>query len=101
MSLSSKGLDFIKKYEKLSLTPYKDQAGYETIGYGHKILPGEDFSKGITKAQALDLLSHDAQGGIFWRGAWSDRSSWYTFSRESRRRTRTSRVSTDGCGKSV
>jgi RHS repeat-associated protein len=64
MSLSSKGLDFIKKYEKLSLTPYKDQAGYETIGYGHKILPGEDFSKGITKAQALDLLSHDAQGAV-------------------------------------
>jgi lysozyme len=64
MSLSSKGLDFIKKYEKLSLTSYKDQAGYETIGYGHKILPGEDFSKGITKAQALDLLSHDAQGAV-------------------------------------
>jgi GH24 family phage-related lysozyme (muramidase) len=68
MSLSSKGLDFIKKYEKLSLTPYKDQAGYETIGYGHKILPGEDFSKGITKAQALDLLSHDAQGAV--SGGW-------------------------------
>jgi RHS repeat-associated protein len=64
MSLSSKGLDFIKKYEKLRLNPYKDQAGYETIGYGHKILPGEDFSNGITKAQALDLLNHDAQGAV-------------------------------------
>lgn len=50
MSLSSKGLDFIKGYEKLRLKEYKDQAGNETIGYGHKILPGEDFSKGITKA---------------------------------------------------
>ena len=29
-------------------------------------------------------------------GAWNERSSWCTFSRESRRRTRTSRVSTDG-----
>jgi lysozyme len=64
MSISSKGLDFIKGYEKLRLKIYKDQAGYETIGYGHKVLPGEDFSKGITKAQALDLLKQDVQGAV-------------------------------------
>jgi lysozyme len=64
MSLSSKGLDFIKGYEKLRLNEYKDQAGNETIGYGHKILPGEDFSKGITKAQALALLKSDVQGAV-------------------------------------
>ena len=34
--------------------------------------------------------------GISWRGAWSGTSSWFTFSRGSRRRTRT-----DGCGTSV
>lgn len=64
MSLSSKGLDFIKSYEKLSLKEYKDQAGYETIGYGHKVLPGEDFSKGVTKAQALALLKSDVGGAV-------------------------------------
>lgn len=63
-SLSQKGLDFIKGYEKLSLTVYKDQAGYDTIGYGHKVLPGEDFSKGITKEQAEGLLKNDVQGAV-------------------------------------
>ena len=52
MTLSARGLDFIKQYEALSLTPFLDQAGNETIGYGHKIRPGEDFSTGITPAQA-------------------------------------------------
>jgi len=64
MSLSSKGLDFIKGYEKLRLNEYKDQAGYETIGYGHKVLPGEDFSKGVTKDQALTLLKQDVQTAV-------------------------------------
>jgi lysozyme len=64
MSLSSKGLDFIKKYEKLRLKSYRDQAGYLTIGYGHKISPGEDFSGGITKDEALNLLKHDVQGAV-------------------------------------
>src|SRR4029077_12563104 len=61
MSLSSKGLNFIKGYEKLSLKPYKDQAGYVTVGYGHKILPGEDFSKGVTETQAVGLLNQDVK----------------------------------------
>src|ERR1039458_6568245 len=64
MSLSSNGLDFIKDYEKLRLKEYKDQAAYETIGYGHKLLPGEDFSKGITKDQALTLLKQDVQTAV-------------------------------------
>jgi lysozyme len=61
MSLSSRGLDFIKGYEKLRLKVYTDQAGYETIGYGHKVLPGEDFSGGINEAQALSLLKQDGE----------------------------------------
>ena len=31
----------IKKNEGFSLTPYKDQLGYLTVGYGHLILPYE------------------------------------------------------------
>lgn len=61
MSLSANGLAFIQGHEKLSLTEYLDQAGVETIGYGHRILPGEDFSNGITEAQARALLKSDVQ----------------------------------------
>ena len=62
--LSSKGLDFIKRHEGYSDKVYEDSAGNPTIGYGHKILPGEDFSQGITKAQALTLLKQDVQGAV-------------------------------------
>ena len=32
----------IKKNEGFSITPYKDQLGFLTIGYGHLILPNEN-----------------------------------------------------------
>jgi lysozyme len=64
MSLSSNGLDFIKKHEAFRSKMYLDSAGNPTIGYGHKIGPGEDFSKGITEKQALELLRKDAQGAV-------------------------------------
>jgi lysozyme len=35
-----------------------------TIGYGHKVKPGEDFSKGITPDQAADLLKADVQTAV-------------------------------------
>lgn len=50
---------FISKREGFSATPYKDQAGYWTIGYGHKIKPGESFPNPITPAQGLQLLHQD------------------------------------------
>jgi GH24 family phage-related lysozyme (muramidase) len=43
LSVSQNGLDFIRKTETLSLTPYQDGAGYWTIGYGHKIQAGEPY----------------------------------------------------------
>lgn len=43
---------------------YTDTNGYPTIGYGHKILSGEDFSKGLTSEQADKLLKQDAQSAI-------------------------------------
>ena len=65
-SISEKGLQFIASWEQgpkggAALKPYDDGFGYMTIGYGHLILPGEDFSKGITQQQALDLLRKDSQ----------------------------------------
>ena len=38
---------------------YKDSAGYPTIGVGHLIRKGEDFSAGLTTEQAQDLLQKD------------------------------------------
>jgi RHS repeat-associated protein len=63
MSLSTRGLDFIKSYEKFSATPYNDQAGNPTIGYGHKILPGENFTQ-ITQADATKLLAGDVGNAV-------------------------------------
>lgn len=39
--------------------PYKDSLGYSTIGYGHLISNGEQFSTGITEEEADKLLSRD------------------------------------------
>jgi GH24 family phage-related lysozyme (muramidase) len=35
------------------------EGGSDTIAYGHKLLPGEDFSKGITDEEAVTLLRQD------------------------------------------
>ncbi len=71
-SLSPAGLKFLEQQETVggvpNLTPYdasgKKHSGDWTIGYGHKIKPGEDFSKGITADQAAGLLSADVQTAV-------------------------------------
>ena len=40
--------------------PYEDITGKQTVGYGHLILPGEDFSAGISDDEAKMLLRKDA-----------------------------------------
>lgn len=59
MSVSQKGQDFIKGYEKLSLTVYDAHPphGDWTIGYGHKV-ESNDVPP-ITKEQAEKLFSQD------------------------------------------
>ncbi len=70
MSLSAAGADFIGKgYENPAkkgfdkktgrYAAYDDQLGYPTIGYGHLIKRGEDFSKGLSPDQVQDLLRAD------------------------------------------
>lgn len=39
--------------------PYKDSLGWNTVGYGHLVQKGEDFSKGITEYEADKLLAND------------------------------------------
>jgi len=59
MEISSNGLNLIKSFEGFSSTPYPDGRGLLTVGYGHKLLPGESFSNGITSDDALNLLDTD------------------------------------------
>lgn len=43
LSPSQGALDFIRQTEDLSLVPYRDAVGLWTIGYGHKIVPGDHY----------------------------------------------------------
>ena len=54
-----KAIEFIKKEEGCVLHIYKDQAGYPTIGVGHLLRKGEDFSNGITEEEAENILKKD------------------------------------------
>jgi lysozyme len=60
-SVIGEGIALIKKFEQLRLTPYADTGGISTVGYGHRIYPGEfkpsDFP--LTEAQADTLLDKD------------------------------------------
>lgn len=59
--LSASGLALIKAHEGLELFPYADVAGHMTIGYGHLIMPGENFSGGISEHQAETILRADTE----------------------------------------
>lgn len=48
MHLSNDGLQFIKRWQGLSLEPYQDEAGMWVIGYGHIINGADDFDIAIT-----------------------------------------------------
>ena len=57
-SISTQGLNLIKKYESLRLKVYRCPAGKPTIGYGHLIKPNERYTT-IMPKQADDLLRKD------------------------------------------
>ena len=61
MQLSAQGLDLIKRSEGFRSQQYLDSAGYETIGYGHKMGPHESFPDAITEAQAAGILVNDVK----------------------------------------
>ncbi|HEV2133810.1 MAG TPA: lysozyme [Terracidiphilus sp.] len=60
MQLSNAGLNLIRQSEGFRAQVYNDAAGLPTIGYGHKLRPGESFPNGITETQAEQLLAADA-----------------------------------------
>lgn len=59
---SQAGIEFIKRHEGLRLTVYKDQAGLDTIGYGHLNVPGASYTQ-ITPIQAEEILRRDLARG--------------------------------------
>ena len=44
---------------------YLDSRGFPTIGYGHLIVNGENFSGGITEQEANDMLVRDSSKAIY------------------------------------
>jgi lysozyme len=61
MQISENGLSLIRGFEGFRSSAYKDTAGNWTIGYGHKILPHEEYPAGVTPAQADALLLQDVR----------------------------------------
>ena len=59
MNYSDDCVALVKQSEGFSAHPYKDSAGYGTVGYGHKIVAGEDFEDGLTVAEAETLMRED------------------------------------------
>lgn len=54
-------IDLVKYFEGFRSRVYLCAGGYPTIGYGHLIRSGEDFSLGISREQAEILLARDLQ----------------------------------------
>jgi lysozyme len=61
MHLSSFGLRIITQFEGFRPDTYLDSTGLSTIGYGHKLLPGESYPAGLTEPVARLLLARDAE----------------------------------------
>jgi len=59
MKISDNGIAKLMEWEGTILHVYNDAAGLPTIGVGHLIQKGEDFSNGITHDQAFELLKKD------------------------------------------
>lgn len=59
MNLSAAGLALLKVSEGFRSQTYFDVAGFKTIGFGHRLTPGEAFPEGVTINEANDILAHD------------------------------------------
>lgn len=55
---SNKGIELIKKFEGFRSEAYVCPRGYQTIGYGHRLLPGEQYVN-ISIETADNILTKD------------------------------------------
>ena len=58
--IPDRAIDIIKFYEGFSPIPYKCPAGKKTIGYGHVIKDGENFTY-LNQTEAHELLLKDLE----------------------------------------
>ncbi len=58
-TIDERGVKFLHGSEGFSAYVYKDQAGKDTIGYGHLIQPGEKFNEPMSEAEARALYEKD------------------------------------------
>ena len=63
MNISQNGIELIKSFEGFRAVPYKDIAGFLTIGFGHKIVAGEVFGA-ISSLEATAILHRDVQWAV-------------------------------------
>ena len=61
MHISAEGLELLRKSEGFRSSTYSDVAGFATIGFGHKLRPGESYGAEITRSQAEEILASDVQ----------------------------------------
>ena len=54
-------IELIKASEGFRAVPYRDVAGNETVGYGHKVTPLDSIPYPWTEAMATAVLCEDAQ----------------------------------------
>ena len=59
MHLSAAGLELLKKSEGFRDRVYADVAGFRTIGFGHRLSPGEAYPNGIDIGQGEAILTRD------------------------------------------
>lgn len=59
MHLSPAGLALLKQSEGFRSRIYNDVAGFRTVGYGHRLMAGEDYPDGVTVNQASEILERD------------------------------------------
>lgn len=55
---SEKGIELVKKFEGFNPQKYKCAGGFETIGFGHRLLPNENYSY-ISLDCAQEILLRD------------------------------------------
>jgi lysozyme len=59
MHLSASGLELLKRSEGFRERVYTDVAGFRTIGFGHRLEPGEEYPDGITLPRGETILAAD------------------------------------------
>jgi lysozyme len=61
MNMSRIGLELLKKSEGFREQAYHDVAGFRTIGFGHRLLPRENYPDGMNLVQAEAILANDVR----------------------------------------